>query len=85
MAHISETCGVWDENSMHHCDLSGKAMDTGFCDFPTEDTARIADEDVSTMEYSCNRCGRLAVGAGGVCEPLPIAEPLRSIEAAGAI
>jgi hypothetical protein len=75
MAHISEICG-WNESSVHHCDLLGRAIDTGFCDFPVEDTPQIAEDDLAGMEYSCNRCGRLAMAAGEVCEPMSIAQPL---------
>jgi hypothetical protein len=76
MARFNETCGVWDDNSLRRCDLSGEEKEEPFCSFSVEDAAEVVEDNIATMDYSCNRCGRLADEAGQVCQPIPVGEPL---------
>ncbi len=74
MSYTCAICGTRSTSLWDLCDPLVNPTEASFCDFPEADAAQIADEDISTMEYSCNKCGRLAAGAGELCEPVPIGE-----------
>jgi predicted RNA-binding Zn-ribbon protein involved in translation (DUF1610 family) len=74
-AFMCARCGVVALSLNNVCEIQGRLKRGDWCGTESLDPASFCKSKVHNTRYKCQKCGRIAINPGLLCEPEQMPEP----------
>jgi hypothetical protein len=74
-AFVCALCGAVSLSPEGVCQVQGRITRGDWCGTQSVEPARVCQNKIHNLRFKCQKCGRVAVDAGLLCEPERMPEP----------